>query len=161
MKEFSKQNFKKLKKNYKPTYPSLKTMNFSTKPINSWASTLKKPPPMTPSAKKSLSLKNTREWRKMRKSSMIGCPPKLKEGSETENPSTSIGSGSVVTGITSITKPTTMMITHPQKQSKATNSTYFTLIWKTRKKHLNIISRQLITQTTVWSNSKQDHPTKI
>ena len=42
MKEFSKQNFKKLKKNYKPTYPSLKTMNSSTKPINSWASTLKK-----------------------------------------------------------------------------------------------------------------------
>lgn len=101
-----------------------------------------------------MSLKNTKEWKKMRRTSINGCPARLREDSD--NPSQSIltGWGSHANGIviTVCTIPKTILL---QKLSRGISLIYITLIFTISRKLLNIIWKTLMIPITASSNSKQ------
>ena len=110
--------------------------------------------------KRSLSFKNTSEWKKMKKSLTIGCRVRPKEGLGIESHNILIEEEWQLNG-TNIILCITIKITHLQKLYKGINSIYFIQICMISKKHHNIICKPHKVLIIVWLNSKLDHHIKI
>lgn len=128
---------KNINKNYKTTSHYQKITIFSLKILS-----MTPAKPTISSPRKSWSFKNTKGWKKINRSLMIGSLSKPREGSETENLNTSTESESptIKDAMDSQALSNKKLIRnnlHPNK-FKATNLTFSIPIYSTKKKHLNI-----------------------